>query len=69
MLFEAKAILTKVYGEDPVATTHKLSQVGGGPVVLLELDPAEVTTVFRLTDTYALACSPKIGPVEMGVSG
>jgi predicted nucleic acid-binding protein len=54
VLFEAKAILTKVYGEDPAITTLKLSQVVGGPLVLLELDPSEVTIVLRLTDTYAL---------------
>ena len=33
VVFEAKAILTKVYGEDPAITTQKLAQVVGGPVV------------------------------------
>src|SRR5262249_30687486 len=39
VLFEAKAVLTKVYGEDPALATQKLAQVAAGPVVLLDLDP------------------------------
>jgi predicted nucleic acid-binding protein len=54
VIFEAKAILTKVYGEDSAVTTQKLAQLVSGPLVLLELDPTEVTTVLRLTDTYSL---------------
>jgi predicted nucleic acid-binding protein len=54
VLFEAKSVLTKVYGEDPTLATQKLTQVAGGPIVLLDLDPADVPTVFGLADTYAL---------------
>ena len=42
VLFEAKAVLTKVYGEDPVRVTQKLGQVAASPVALVELDPADV---------------------------
>jgi predicted nucleic acid-binding protein len=54
ILFEAKGVLTRVYGEDPAVVTQKLVQVAAGPVVLLDPDPAEVRTVFGLADTYAL---------------
>jgi hypothetical protein len=37
VLFEAKAVLTKVYGEDPALATKKLAQVASGPVMLVDL--------------------------------
>ena len=54
VVFEAKSVLTKIYGEDPALATQKLAQVAAGPIVLLDLDPADVPTVLRLADTYAL---------------
>jgi predicted nucleic acid-binding protein len=54
VLFEAKGVLTRVYGEDPALVTQKLTQVAGGPLVLLDLDPADAPAVFRLADTHAL---------------
>ena len=54
VLFEAKGVLTKVYGEDPLLTTQKLAQVAGGPVVLLDTDPADIPMVLQLADTYAV---------------
>ncbi len=54
VLFEAKAVLTKVYGEDPVLVTQKLAQVAAGPVVLVDLDPADVATVLQVADTQLL---------------
>lgn len=54
VLFEAKSVLTKVYGEDPAAVTQKLIQVANGPLVLCDLDPADVPAVLGLADTYQL---------------
>jgi len=54
VLFEAKGVLTKVYGEDPILTTKKLAQVASSPVAVLDLDPADITKVFQLADTYGV---------------
>src|SRR5271166_4504069 len=48
VLFEAKAVLTKVYGEDPALVTQKLAQVAHGPVVLVDLARTDVITVLSL---------------------
>jgi hypothetical protein len=49
VLFEAKGVLTKVYGEDSVLATQKLAQIAGGPIVLLDLNPTGLPTVLRLS--------------------
>jgi predicted nucleic acid-binding protein len=54
VLFEAKAVLTKVYGESAAVATQKLVQVAGGPITLVHMDPADVTAVFQLADSYGL---------------
>jgi predicted nucleic acid-binding protein len=54
VLFEAKGVLTRVYGEDPTLTTQKLAQVAAGPVALADLDPADIITVFALADSCGL---------------
>lgn len=54
VLFEAKSVLTKVYGENPSAVTQKLTQVANGPVVLRDLDPADLPIVLGLADNYTL---------------
>jgi predicted nucleic acid-binding protein len=54
VLFEAKAVLTKVYGEDPALVTRKLARVASGPVVLVDLASTDVITVLQLADTHAL---------------
>jgi predicted nucleic acid-binding protein len=54
VLIEAKAVLTKVYGEDPALVTQKLAQVAHGPVVLVDLARTDVITVLQLADTHAL---------------
>jgi predicted nucleic acid-binding protein len=54
VLFEAKAVLTRVYGEDAALVTNKLAQFASGPVTVLDLDPAEVATVFQSADTLQL---------------
>ena len=54
VLFEAKNVLVKVYGEDAAVTTAKLTQVANGPVVLLDLDPADTPTVLALADSHSL---------------
>lgn len=60
VLFEAKSVLTKVYGEDPIAVTQKLSQIANGPVVLCDLDPADVPVVLGLADSNQLDLSDAI---------
>lgn len=54
VFFEAKSILTKVYGEDPAVATQKLNQVAGGPLVILPIEPADVHAVLSLADSQAL---------------
>ncbi len=54
VLFEARAVLTKVYGEDPTLVTQKLSQVALGPLALIELAGTDVITVLQLADTHNL---------------
>jgi predicted nucleic acid-binding protein len=53
VLFEAKAVLTKVYGESAPAATQKLAQVAGGPIALVDMDPADVAAILQLADTHA----------------
>ena len=54
VLFEAKNVLTRAYGVDPGAATHKLTQFAAGPVVLLDLDPAATASVLQMADTHAV---------------
>ncbi len=54
VLFEARAVLTKVYGEDPTLVTQKLSQVALGPIALIDLAGTDVITVLQLADTHNL---------------
>lgn len=54
VLFEAKHILTKTYGESPILATQKLAQVAAGPIVLLELDSAGVAATLGLADAHGV---------------
>jgi predicted nucleic acid-binding protein len=54
VLFEAKGVLTKVYGEDPALVTLKLAQVAHSPVVVVDLASADVIPVLQLADTHGL---------------
>ncbi|HXG13252.1 MAG TPA: PIN domain-containing protein [Gemmataceae bacterium] len=54
ILFEARAVLTKVYGVDPALTTQKLTQFAAGPVILLDLTPASALSALQLADSYGL---------------
>jgi predicted nucleic acid-binding protein len=54
VLFEAKSVLTKVYGVDAADATQRLMQIAGGPVTLIDLTPADVTVAFQLADRLAL---------------
>lgn len=54
VLFEAKAILTKVYAVDPAAATTKLAQFSAVPVTLVDLDAAAVPAAFQLADAYGI---------------
>jgi len=49
-LFEVKAILTKVYGVDPVLASQKLVQLVAGPIVVVPVDIATAQAAMnRLT--------------------
>src|SRR5260370_17445775 len=54
VLFEAKSILTKVYGVDAGAATQKLVQFSVVPVVLLDLDTTLALASFHLPITPSL---------------
>jgi predicted nucleic acid-binding protein len=54
VLFEAKAVLTKVYGEDRVVVSQRLAQLGQGPITLIDLTYADVSPILQLSDTFAL---------------
>jgi predicted nucleic acid-binding protein len=54
VLFEAKGVLTKVYGEHPAAVTRKLDLVANGPVVLMDLAHTDIITVLQFADVHAL---------------
>jgi len=54
VLFEARAVLIKVYGEDPALVTQKLAQVAHGPIVLIDLAHTDVVPVLQLADTHFL---------------
>ena len=54
MFFEAKNILTKVYGIDPAETTRKLQQFAAGPVAVIPIDEATADSAFQLADSHNL---------------
>lgn len=54
VLFEAKAVLTKVYGVDPTLTSRKLTQFAAGPISLIEVDRAVTQGAFSLADTAGM---------------
>jgi predicted nucleic acid-binding protein len=54
VLFETKNILTKVYSVAAAEATRKLLQFAAGPVALISLDPATVTSALNLADRHGL---------------
>lgn len=54
VLFEAKGILTKVYGVSPSDATLQLTHFSTVPVAMLELDPAAAFSVLQLADNHGL---------------
>ena len=54
VLFEARAVLVKVYGTDPVQTTHKLTQLAQGPVTILDLTPTDALAALAFGDAHQL---------------
>ncbi|MGH7138460.1 MAG: type II toxin-antitoxin system VapC family toxin [Pirellulales bacterium] len=54
VLFEAKAILTKVYAVDPAAATKKLAQFSTVRMTFVDLDAAAVLAAFQLADVHGL---------------
>lgn len=54
VLFDAKAVLTKVYAVDPAAATKKLAQFSTLPLTLIDLDAAAVPNAFQLADVHGI---------------
>jgi predicted nucleic acid-binding protein len=54
VLFEAKAVLTKVYAVDPAAATTKLATFSTVPVTLVDLDASTVDAAFQLADVHGV---------------
>jgi predicted nucleic acid-binding protein len=54
VLFEAKAVLTKIYGVDPLAATSKLATFCTMPVVMFALDDTVATSALGLADTHRI---------------
>jgi hypothetical protein len=50
VVLEAKAVLTKVYGVDALATTQQLTRVASGPGAILPVDGARVTAAMATAD-------------------
>lgn len=60
VLFEAKAILTKVYAVDAVAATKKLAHYSTIPVAVVDLDAATVLAAFQLADAHGLSTADAV---------
>ena len=54
VFFEAKNILTKIYGVNAADATNKLMQCAAGPVVLFPVDEATALSAIQLADTHGL---------------
>jgi predicted nucleic acid-binding protein len=54
VLFEAKAVLTKVYRVDPVLASQKLAQFATGPCLIAPVDPMVAVAAMSLADTQGL---------------
>src|SRR5665213_540366 len=51
---EAKHILTTAYSVNPTVATAKLLQFAAGPVVLLDLDAAVLTSALKLAESHKI---------------
>ena len=54
VLFEAKTVLTKVYGVDTVLTSQKLVQLASGSNVIVDLTSSDSIAALHFADAYAL---------------
>ena len=54
VLFEAKAILTKIYSVDRATATQKLAQFCTMPVAILDVDAVGALSALRLADVHRL---------------
>jgi predicted nucleic acid-binding protein len=54
VLFEAKSILTKIYGVDAGVATNKLAQFSVVPVAVLDLDAVSSSAALLLQDIHGL---------------
>src|SRR5438045_64765 len=53
-LFEAKGVLTKIYGVQPALASQKLNQFAAGPIVVLDVDRPTALAALALADTHGL---------------
>lgn len=54
VVIEAQAVLTKVYGVNPVDSTRTLGQLLSVPVAIVDLSAPDVLAAFKLADTHRL---------------
>ena len=52
ILFEAKTVLTKVYGVDTVLASQKLMQVAGGSNIIVDLTLSDSIASLQFADAY-----------------
>ncbi len=54
ILFEAKTVLTKVYGVDTMLASQKLMQVASGSNMIVDLTSGDSVAALHFADAYAL---------------
>src|SRR5262245_43574177 len=59
-LFEAKAILSKVYGVDPTLATAMGSQFAQGPIIVCDVDLSLASAAFQFSDSHGLDLSDAV---------
>lgn len=60
VLFEAKAILTKVYGVDAALASQKLAQVAAGPCTFTPVDEPTALAALTLADVHGLGLTDAV---------
>ncbi len=54
ILFEAKVVLTKIYGIDSSVATQKLIPLSSVPIAVLEFNATDAASAMQLADAHAL---------------
>ena len=64
-LFEAKAILTKVYAVDAALASRKLAQVAAGPIVVTAVDLPTALAAMNTADAVLLHATQAQGALRL----